>query len=522
MQGRFTNISEVIEVDFAEEDETRLNILGKAIRYHASKLPLVGSPVPAKWTVIREALETDPRKTITLQDYLKICADHEVTEMEDALVLGQYFHDIGVFLHFQDDELLKKTIFLKPNWATNAVYKILDDELLNKKVGRFNAADASAIWCEDDYQLVCDELLRLMQKFFLTYRVEETGEYIVPDRLPAAQPKYDWDEKGNLLLRYEYDVFMPKGIMSQFTVQMHRYVANHDHVWRRGVVIERENTAAEIVESYDAKKIWIRVSGQNRRDFMTIITEEIDKINSQYEKMKVDKMIPCNCAECQASDSPHFYEYKDLRRRLEKGRSEVECANSYEMINVRGLIDEVINETIRGSREREGMLEEDNLQPEEVKRDRVFISYSHDDDKKWLERVQTHLKVLENEGVSVKLWDDTQIESGMIWRDEIEKGLVTTKVAILLVSTNFLASDFIHTEELPSLLDAAKNDGAVILPLILEPCRFTSQKRLAVFQSVNDPEKPLSDLTEGEQKKILVELQGRIAKLMDEGAEDAQ
>ena len=92
---------------------------------------------------------------------------------------------------------------------------------------------------------------------------------------------------------------------------------------------------AEIVESYDARKIGMRVSGVNRRDFMTIITEEIDKINGQYEKMKVDKMIPCNCAECQTSDSPHFYEYKDLRRRLEKGRAEVECANSYEMVNVR-------------------------------------------------------------------------------------------------------------------------------------------------------------------------------------------
>jgi internalin A len=516
MRQRFTNILGVLDVDFAEEDKSRLNRLKTAVRYYVSQLPHIGSPVPAKWATVREALENDQRNTITLQDYMAICKANGVAKPQDAMVLSQYFHDIGVFLHFQDDELLNKTIFLKPNWATNAVYKILDHELLNQRNGRFNREEAKIIWAEDQYEFIRDELLRLMQKFFLTYEIHNTGEYIVPERLPPAQPDYPWPETDNLFLRYEYDFFMPKGLMSQLTVQMHRYIRNHDYVWRRGVVLEREDTIAEIVETYDARTIKIRIAGQNRRDFMTIITEQLDQINAQYEKMKVEKLIPCNCSVCKTGDNPFFYQYQDLKRRLEKGRREIECGLSYEMVNVRGLIDEVINEVLRETREREMMAHQNYDRPEKVKRDKVFVSYSHKDGE-WLKRVQTHLRVLENLGITINLWDDTQIKPGMIWRNEIEKALSAAKVAILLVSTDFLASDFIRTDELPPLLKAAEHEGAIIIPIILKPCLFDSHKSLAEFQAVNSTTKPLSKLTKSKQDEMLVALARRIAELVSEG-----
>jgi GTPase SAR1 family protein len=514
MRNRFTNISEILDVDFAEADKTRLNKLERAIKYYVSQLPHIGSPVPAKWTVVREAIESDKRNTITLQDYLAICRENGITKPQDALVLSQYSHDIGVFLHFQDDDLLNKTIFLNPTWATHAVYKILDHALLNQKNGRFNKADAKLIWSEAEYEFVRDELLRLMQKFFLTYEIDNSGEYIVPERLPAVQPEYSWDEKDNLLLRYEYDFFMPKGIVSQFTVQMHRYIGNHNFVWRKGVVLERENTTAEIIETYDVRTIKIRISGKHRRDFMTIITEMLDKINAQYEKMKVEKLIPCNCKKCKVDNNPHFYKYKDLQRRLENGVQEIQCEKSYEFVNVRRLIDEVLNEKSISSDAREEAFKQIACQQEKIERNKVFVSYSHKD-REWLDRVQTHLKVLKNLDIEVNIWDDTQIKAGEKWREEIRKALEAAKVAILLVSTDFLASDFICKDELPPLLKAAENDGATILPLILKPCLFSKHPKLAELQAVNTPTTPLSKLTEDEQEEKLVELAERVAELIN-------
>jgi hypothetical protein len=514
MRNRFTNISEVLDVDFAETDKTRLNKLERAVKYYVSQLPHIGSPVPAKWTVVREAIENDKRNTITLENYLTICKDNGITKPQDALVLSQYFHDIGVFLHFQDDDLLNKMIFLNPTWATHAVYKVLDHELLNRKNGRFNKADAKVIWCEDEYEFIRDELLRLMQKFFLIYEIDNSGEYIVPERLPAVQPEYPWDDKDNLLLRYEYDFFMPKGIVSQFTVQMHRYITNHNYVWRKGVVLERENTTAEIIEIYDARIIKIKISGKHRRDFMTIITEQFDKINGQYEKMKMEKLIPCNCKKCKVDNNPYFYKYKDLQRRLENGVREVQCEKSYEFVNVHRLIDEVLNEKQGSPDARDRVLEQIACQQEIVERNKVFVSYSHRD-QEWLARVQTHLKVLKNLGIEVNLWDDTQIKAGDKWREEIRKALEAAKVAILLVSTDFLASDFISTDELPTLLKAAENDGATIIPLILKPCLYNKYPKLADFQAVNDPAESLLELTEVEQDKMLVKLAERVMELIN-------
>lgn len=137
-------------------------------------------------------------------------------------------------------------------------------------------------------------------------------------------------------------------------------------------------------------------------------------------------------------------------------------------------------------------------------RHKVFISYSHQD-AKWLARLRVHLKPLERDH-KIDIWDDTRIEIGAQWRDEIREAMRTAKVAVLLISADFLASDFIATDELPPLLSAAEQEGAVIMPLILSPSRFTEDARLSKFQTANDPRKPLSGMDRTARESVLVKL----------------
>ena len=108
---------------------------------------------------------------------------------------------------------LKKTLILKPKWGTDAVYKVLDNKTVINNLGRFTRKDLAAIWHEDHYADMQDELLRLMINFKLCFQIPGARDtYIAPQLLSENQPEYDWDEANNLQLRYTY-AFMPKALV---------------------------------------------------------------------------------------------------------------------------------------------------------------------------------------------------------------------------------------------------------------------------------------------------------------------
>jgi hypothetical protein len=134
-------------------------------------------------------------------------------------------------------------------------------------------------------------------------------------------------------------------------------------------------------------------------------------------------------------------------------------------------------------------------------RTKVFISYSHAD-KEWLERLKRHLKPLVRDG-HLDCWDDTHIQPGDDWQQEIRTALDTAQVAVLLISADFFASNFIDETELPPLLAAAEAKGVRILPVILSASRFARDPDLARFQAVNPPDQPLNEMPRAEQEKVL-------------------
>lgn len=144
-------------------------------------------------------------------------------------------------------------------------------------------------------------------------------------------------------------------------------------------------------------------------------------------------------------------------------------------------------------------------------RKKVFISYSHLD-KLFLSDVQRHFKPFLNK---LDYWDDSKILPGQKWKEEIKKAINETKVAILLVSTDFLGSDFIATNELPPLLTAAEKEGAVILIVMLKPCLFEEFDELNQFQAMNPPSKPISRMNDDEKEELLVNLVRQTKRILE-------
>ncbi|QMU63179.1 MAG: TIR domain-containing protein [Flavobacteriaceae bacterium] len=146
-------------------------------------------------------------------------------------------------------------------------------------------------------------------------------------------------------------------------------------------------------------------------------------------------------------------------------------------------------------------------------RNKVFVSYSHLD-KEYLKDIQRHFRPFLSQ---IDFWDDTKIEAGQKWKKEIRKAIDKTKVAILLVSTDFLGSEFIAENELPPLLEAAEKDGAVILIVILKPCLFEEFPKLNQYQAMNPPSKTVLSMDYREKEELYVNLVRQTKKILNKG-----
>jgi hypothetical protein len=134
-------------------------------------------------------------------------------------------------------------------------------------------------------------------------------------------------------------------------------------------------------------------------------------------------------------------------------------------------------------------------------REQIFVSYSHQD-KKFLAEFK---KMLAPVASTLDLWDDSRIAPGADWEGEIKQALARAKVAVLLVSDDFLASDFIIRHELPPLLDAAKSDGLTVFWVYLSPCLY-QHTEIARFQAAHDLSKALDELSLAKRRAMLREI----------------
>ncbi|NEZ55267.1 leucine-rich repeat domain-containing protein [Adonisia turfae] len=346
LRGEFTNLEKVFATNLA--DNRGLDAIKESIQKRITQLDHVGTPLPKVWVRVRSALENYATNCnyITIDNYRDLCRTSQLTDRNRQNSLSNYLHDLGVILHFHEDPILKHYVILKPEWGTAAVYDALDTQEIHENFGRFTREQLNTIWEKDEYSEMRDELLQLMMRFKLCYEIPGcANHYIAPQLLSPEQPDYPWDETSNLILRYRYD-FMPKGILTRLIVELHEYIENQTLVWKTGVVFTNGTAHAEVTEHYPKSEIRIRVSGTNQKRWLSAITHELEKIHRSYEQLKYKTLIPCNCEICKDSQTPHDYPYQRLQKFLSDGQYQIQCQESYKMVDVRKLLDDILYRNI--------------------------------------------------------------------------------------------------------------------------------------------------------------------------------
>ena len=123
---------------------------------------------------------------------------------------------------------------------------------------------------------------------------------------------------------------------------------------------------------------------------------------------------------------------------------------------------------------------------------RIFISYAHEDDD-LRERLRAHLSQLERDGL-VEAWDDREIPAGSEWEDRIDERLEDDDIILLLVSADFIHSDFCYGKEMKRAIERhkAKDDRAIVIPVILRKCDWKTAP-FGSFQALPRDGKPISE-----------------------------
>ena len=341
---RYDNVKQLYAGNL--DDPHAADRLRDAIEFFAAQLDHIGEELPASWIKVRAEIEQLAARHpyVPVEEYFRVCEKYLEDDETRALHLSRYLHDLGVFLHFQDDPLLKRTVILQNEWATAAVFRILDDEIVKKKLGRFSDEDGARLWKGSGYERMHSELLALMRNFELCYELRDASPptRLAPQLLPPAKPEElaSWARPGDLIVRYKYD-FLPKGIISRLTVRQHRFVRDPGMAWVTGVLFEQDNTAVLVEVLPTGDEVEMRSRGPENKALLSVISADLDALNDSFKGLhdKIETRVPCNCKSCRTTMSPWFFGHRDLVRRKEYGKLQVECSLSFENVDVLQLLD---------------------------------------------------------------------------------------------------------------------------------------------------------------------------------------
>jgi len=239
-----------------------LDQLNKYLTREISHIKHISTQWPKEWFNIKNQLEKFEKDYISYDQYQEVCSDNDLCDSESCQSLIEFLNDLGVILHF-DDINLSETNVINPRWITNAVYSIINSELVSKQNGVLNLYHIKSILPSNIYpKTKYGYIVGLMKKFELCYSITD-DQILLPDLLDVQEPNFKTKSPIRLRFIYKFD-FVPKSILPRFIVKSNQE-EHHNICWRTGIIIDDRflNSQAVVKVDYSEKMITIDVSGDN-------------------------------------------------------------------------------------------------------------------------------------------------------------------------------------------------------------------------------------------------------------------
>ena len=414
--------------------------------------PFFRARFPHTWFAIKDYLSGMKENFISFERYREVCAAQGECDPASQEALASAMHCLGIALNYREDSRLRDARVLNPRWVTEGIYRILNSSRVAARRGELVLRELSDILPPQTYPSHMHEfLLSLMRRFDLCFRFPEPREdtYLIPQLLGKDQP--DTGEKFAprqcLNFQYTYPVF-PEGLLPRFIVRT-ALLSVEQPRWRTGVVLEFEGNTALVKADAQERTVSINVSGptEGRRRLLAVIRADFERIHADFPKLNPVASVP-------VPEHPYLViPYVELR--------------TYERQKVTEFTRVVGDDVIRLSPRQLLSSVDPTFHPGTTVR--VFISYSHKDET-FLHSLLTQLKLLERSAVIDK-WYDHEIRAGREWMKEIDRHLEIADLVLLLISADYIVSDFCD-KEMNQAMQLHGAGKAWMVPIIVRECSW--------------------------------------------------
>lgn len=464
LQGKYPQIRGFIKTDC--ESATGFAELRKEIAKTLGEMKSVKANFPSAWFAIKDKLAGMQENYLSFEQFRTICGTNNEKDSKAQEELAGFLHCLGIALNYKDDPRLRDTSVLNPRWLTQGIYRLLNAGQLADNKGVLMLADMAKILPTAEYPVEKHEfLMELMRKFRLCFAFPDgQHRYLIPELLGKEEPdlKNEFEPKHCLNFEYHYGI-LPEGLLPQFIVRTHPLSHNQSR-WRSGVVMQWEGCRALVKADAADRRVVVRVRGNKadgRRRLLAVIRCDFERIHSDIPTLEVKATVPL-------PEYPDVtIDYDDLVGFEKDGVKEfpVRAADKTVTVNVANLLNGVDLPDVR----RQLSSEEQGRQQKPF---RLFYSYSHKDES-LRDELETHLKLFQRQSM-ISNWHDRRILAGQEWDKKIDENLKKSNIILLLISADFVASDYCYDVEVKCAMAMHENENAVVIPVILRDCDWYS------------------------------------------------
>ncbi len=417
-------------------------------------------------------------KTHVLRDdFLKVCGGWKEIAAKDCTYYPHWLSAGGCLVYFDKNEKLKEHVFLNPKKLSSDIYKVLNTEVLNNKgelcIDNFKK---NTLHEEEDDEILLEAMKNL--ELIYPHPLKADTHFLVPQYLPEEHPIEDlfkiassnaWQDSFWIRV----PMFFYKKLMHY--ILMH-FIAEKDtlkYFWKNGIILIRNNKKILIKGLYplnsDEGKIQVSVEEGN-----AVLQKEIFLLILKYKPNKSDNHI--ETPNIKASIEQNRQAEYEFNAKLEISLNNISFVAYSELLALSTKTGEDVNNLLAKYK---------HLVPFVVlgaEPKKIFVSYSHNDTV-WLVKLKKHLSGLKRKNL-IKDWTDQEILAGEKWDDKIIEQLGKADIFILLLSADFIASDYIWEIELKKMLTDTRK---TIIPVYLESCD------LAAIPNFNGTEEKISN-----------------------------